>query len=280
MIASFFLAGQTRPARTVPPVPTTTEAATDFADRPAPAVNHQIILQRNIFGPTPASPTAEARSEEKPVSAPAEPSPRRQLALRLIGTVAGDRDVACAVVEDTRTKVQELYRAGDIVQGAQIESIERNRIVLLNEGVPETLDLVLASADDVRSPQPMKTREPGEATLAKAVKRVSPTEYQVNAQAILAAAGGIDAVLKVVKVSDHHVEGQPEGLQLWGLDHVKPARHLGLENGDVVQTINGQTVTDKRKAFQILRKARALSAADIQILHGKETRTVSLSMKS
>jgi type II secretory pathway component PulC len=41
-----------------------------------------------------------------------------------------------------------------------------------------------------------------------------------------------------------------------------------VQNGDVIQNINGQNLTSPQKTFQTLQKARTQPALDMQILRG------------
>lgn len=244
-----------------------------------PAVNHRIILERNVFGSPRADVTKTAAKKKGQVARPAKPVVRRQLELRLLGTVAGDEQVACAVVEDTRTKVQDLYMTGDIIQGARIERIERNRMILLNEDGREVLNLYVASEDSVPD------ERAGESFVAKkqsdtdVVKIVSPNKREINKKAFLAKVGGMSAVLKRVKLSPYIVDGEAKGIRINGLENFSLAKYVGLKDGDVIQTINGQKMTNRRKAFQVLRRARALSSSDVQLLSGREKKTLSFRIR-
>ena len=225
--------------------PESTQADFGLNQSSSEAVNPQIILERNIFRPVTVAGSQKNSQTEIPLSQSAKPVVGKQLGLRLLGTVAGNDEVACAVVEDIKTRVQDLYKAGDVIQGARIEKIERNRIILLNEGVPEILNLYVASGDRTESfalaKETNKTM-PGDATAAEIIKVTSPTERQVNKSAFLAKIGGIEAVMKTVEVSPHRIDGKADGLQISGLEGLSMARLAGLENGDVIQTINRQTL--------------------------------------
>lgn len=246
------------------------EANTNINENPLPLRDHKIILERNIFGSNIINSAQEKSQKEKIEAQSPVPDARKQLELRLLGTVAGDEEIACAIVEDARTKVQDLYRTGDLIQGVRIAKIERNRIILLNEGVREILDLHVARQDSIASEKSLKPEATVETSVADAVKVISPTEHEINKSAFLAKIGGIEAILKTVKLSPYIVNGESKGLRITGLEGLSMAKYVGLQNGDVIQAINGQNITDERKAFQVLRKARALSAADIQLARGKE----------
>ena len=84
-----------------------------------------IIIERNVFSHGDGRNVAKHTTRKE-----ATALAKTQLRIRLLGTVAGDITVACAVIEDLTTKTQDLYEIGDVIQGARIDSIERNRIVL------------------------------------------------------------------------------------------------------------------------------------------------------
>ncbi len=53
---------------------------------------------------------------------------------------------------------------------------------------------------------------------------------------------------------------------------------IGLRNGDVVQSVNGQQLTSKQKAFQVLMKAKTQSKIDIQLLRDGQSRNLSFDL--
>lgn len=236
--------------------------------------NHEIMVRRNIFdsaGASAAKENPEQEQKESPVLFDRE--------LRLLATVAGDEEVACAVIENAKTKIQDLYKTGDIVQGAQVESIERNRIVLVNGDQREVLNLYVAGG--ATSPvekieEPVVARKPD---VDEAVNIISPTEREINKRAFLAKVGGTEAILKTVDATPYIVDGKEKGIRITGLEDLSMARYIGFENGDVIQNINGSTVTNRRKAFQILRKARARSSLDIQLLRNEKKMELSFGIK-
>jgi len=57
------------------------------------------------------------------------------------------------------------------------------------------------------------------------------------------------------------------------------AGYFGFENGDVIQTINGQMLTDKQKAFQVLKKARSQSSLNFELLRNQHKMDLSFDLK-
>ncbi|MBN2589183.1 MAG: hypothetical protein JXA96_04935 [Sedimentisphaerales bacterium] len=242
------------------------------------SINPGIILERDIFNTEKVTASQQNTQQDNVTSQVIKPVIRKPLELRLLGTVAGEGKIGCAIIENLKTKVQDLYNTGDIVNGARIEKIERNRIILLNDGVEEVLNLYVAgqeSSDSVVLASETPVTKPEGNTPEDIVTITSPTERQVNKSAFLAKIGGIEAILKTVKISTHNTDGQEDGLQISGLEGLSMAKFVGLKNGDIIQTINGQAVTNDRKAFQVLRKARSLTSFDLELTRGTENKTLS-----
>jgi len=237
--------------------------------------NHKIIMGRNIFGSSGASAAKENPKQEQ------KESPSLLVReLRLLATVSGDEEVACAVIENVKTKIQDLYKTGDIVEGAQVERIERNRIVLFNGGQHEVLNLYVADgvpAPVEKSAEPVMAQK--EPSADEIVNIISPTEREINKKAFLAKVGGTEAILRTVDATPYIVDGKEKGIRITGLEDLSMARYVGFENGDVIQNINGSTVTNRRKAFQILRKVRSQSTLDIQLLRNQKKKELSFGIK-
>lgn len=240
-------------------------------------VNTDIILERDIFNSSKVASSQEQNPAQTNLT-PTKTVAKKQLELRLLGTVAGSGDVACAIIEDMKSKVQDLYKTGDTVQGAVIEKIERNRIILRNEGAQEILNLYVAgqnNTDTVAAANVTAVTKPEENSTGDIIKIISPNEREVNKNAFLAKIGGIEAILKTVKINAHKTDGVEDGLQISGLEGLSMATFVGLKNGDIIQTINGQAVANERKAFQVLRKARSLNSFDLELKRGTENKTLS-----
>lgn len=272
--AGFILGNDAEQSTIVEPIPKIGKGEITLSKDLTPLGNHKIILERNIFGSSGA--TTVKKNPQQGKKETTAPFVRE---LRLLATVAGDEEVACAVIENVKTRIQDLYKTGDIIEGAWVEKIERNRIVLFNGQQREVLILSVAGkvpGPVAKSAEPVIAQKPG---IAEVVNIISPTEREINKKAFLAKVGGTEAILKTVKVAPYVVNGKENGIRITGLEDSSMARYVGFENGDVIQIINGQTVTNRRKAFQILRKARAQSSLDIQLLRNQKKKRLSFGIR-
>jgi len=275
IVAGFFFGNDKGQSAVVEPVSTTDGEEIAVTKEPVPADNPDIIIERNIFGSSgwnSAKVNPQQQTKENSISV-------LKSQLRLLATVAGDEDVACAVIENVKTKIQDLYKTGDTIGGVQIERIERNRIVLFNAGKREVLNLYVSDGISDRiekSTEPVIAQKPD---ASEAVKIISPTKREINKKAFLARVGGMEAILKKVEVVPYLEDGQEKGVRITGLEDLSMARFVGFQNGDIIRNINGNTVTNRRKAFQILRKARSQSSIEIQLLRGQQEKKLSFGIK-
>ena len=235
---------------------------------------HKIIVERNIFGSSGLSPAKENPQREKtepPISI-------IKSQFRLLATVAGDEELACAVIENLKSKMQNIYKTGDNIGGAQIERIERNKVVVLYRERHEvlTLNIMCKVLDPVdKDEEPVIAHEQN---ATESVKVVSPLERGIEKRAFVAQVPAIEVFLEKMEAAPYIINGQQEGLSITGLDGLSMAGYFGFKNGDVIQNVNGQALTDKQKVFQVLKKARSQSSLNVQLLRNKQKMDLSFEL--
>lgn len=146
--------------------------------------------------------------------------------LVLRGTIISNPHKSYAIIEDMATGVQDLYGLGDIVSGAKIVAMNRNKVVLDYNGTKQELDMAEAG------PRPC----------------LIPGHGQGPASAI-----GVDftKLLAQMRIKPYFSGGRCIGFQLSNInnDFIK---QMGLQDGDIVESINGVQVDDPLKALQII----------------------------
>ena len=88
--------------------------------------NPELIIERDIFGSSGLNSTNENLQQKNADSSTSV----KRAQFRLLATIAGDDQISYTVIENMKSKVQDVYKAGDIIDGVQIERIDRNKIVL------------------------------------------------------------------------------------------------------------------------------------------------------
>lgn len=234
----------------------------------------QAIADRDLFGTRTQEPSPEPPEPEPPP----EPAPLR---LRLVGTISGPPELARAVIEDLGSRSQNMYRIGDIVQGARIKGIDRDRVVLDLAGRETVLSLHMATGDDAPS-TPSPPRRPPSARAAPAdphaISEVARGHFEVEPEAFLSS-GGVAGLLRAVELRPHVVDGETKGLLVASMEEGSLAQLAGVRSGDVIQTVNGQFLNSLPKAFQVMRKARTQETLDMEIMREGQGRTLSFKMR-
>jgi type II secretion system protein C len=244
-----------------------TRAPSDYAE----------IVKRNLF--TDADSAGRPREGLKPLPARESVDSAQELSLRLIGALAGGSIASRAVIQDTRSNTTESYRIGDTVASATVEAIRRDAVVLQYQGQPLVLKLQAGTTagnpskasgsngkSDSGKDKPASAKEPGSGDTG--ARTTTPRDH----------AGGVTDIFRKAKIEPYVKGGRTEGLKITGLDNIPMAGMFGFQDGDIVQSVNGQQLTSKQKAFQVLMKAKTQPKIDIQLLRDGKSKSLSFNL--
>ena len=244
--------------------------AAAVGDNPAP--DYSAIFERDLFG----SRVSALRGEQSiPVDDASSVLPsEEELEIALLGTVAGSPAISRAIIKDLGTNVLGQYKTGETVMTASIESIEKDRIVLLHRGRRKVLYL--------RNPQ----FERGDSDNAQATLQANAPQPPVGAspppRPVATFADRLRhtaMLLPKATVEPYSVAGEVEGLRVTDLENIGGAQDLGLRDGDVIRAINGHRLNSKQKAFQIAMKARSQATLSVELMRDNKIKTFSLPLR-
>jgi general secretion pathway protein C len=244
-------------------------------------VDSKLILEGDIFRVRQAPGAQLQKAQAVPPERPKTES-GREVSLRLLGTVVDEGGASYAIIENPGVRSQDVYRVGDSIGDARVERIMQNRVVVLNGGVSQTLELALTGGHPVAgnvvasAPAPVPTSASSGAVL----RATSPTERLINARASVANQNKALEFLQRMKLSPHRTNGEVDGLAISGLAGSPLAQLSGLQDGDVVQRINGHPVPGLAKAVQVLKKARSLGSARVDLKRGQEGKSLTFRTSS
>jgi len=250
------------------------------AEMPYPAQDSaedwSVIVSRSIFGAA-GKPSSRMQSEPGRTDGGFLPSAGQELGLELVGTVCGSPPFSRAIIRNTKTKAVDLYRPGQAVAGAYIQSIEDNVVILIHEGRRKMLSLKTAEAAPPATAARDTKDAPGGVKPAPylAPARISEQPAAVKPSRI----GYIEDILSKAVIEPYSVNGKVEGLKITGLEDVPVAEALGLKNGDVIRIVNGQQLTSLQKAFQVFQKARSQPAMNLELSRGDETKELTFDLQ-
>jgi len=89
----------------------------------------------------------------------------------------------------------------------------------------------------------------------------------------------VEAILKKAVIKPYQINGQIEGLQITGLEKILAARDLLLKSGDIIRTVNGHSLSSKKRAYEVFKRARKLPMIEIELLRDGKSRTLLYCLK-
>jgi len=122
----------------VPPERTVRRSVVDQKQsKQRPYSAYRSIANRNLF----QTKTTASKKPLRRTEIEMENLEQTKLKLKLWGTVTGSDDRAFAVIQEEKSREQNLYKTGDTIRNATVKMILRNRVVLRVGSRDEILDM-------------------------------------------------------------------------------------------------------------------------------------------
>ncbi len=251
-LAAYGVSGALRAAAWTPPADDVATASST-ATRPtlAPLDAYAVIAARDVFNPA------------------ASPGPLTD-GLRLWG-IGLHGTTAHAVIEDTATQRQSLYRVGDEVRGARVTAITWDQVTLARGDLEGTLEL---GPPPVTNDAATAAPDAPAAESAARIRRTGGDAWIVDRREITGAVDNMSGLLTQLRAVAEVQDGRPAGFRLFQMKDDSIFRRLGLENGDVVQRINGTTVADPASLLAFLQRLRSEPRVALDIVRSGNARTL------
>lgn len=226
-----------------PPPKASTKTTIKPAEKTRPLSAYSAIAKRNLFN---TDPDAAAPAQTINVDNLKE----TDLKLKLWGTVASGERRAYAVIEDTKTREQNLYRTGDSIQNATLKMILRQKVVLSVNGQDEILGMEEPGTARRGGPSPRVARQ--DASPPKMPVSSYPRQLTLKSDQIESALENVDQLMEQARIRPHIEEGRPAGISITGIKPNTVFRKMRLRNGDIITGVNGapiESVEDAMKVF-------------------------------
>jgi general secretion pathway protein C len=190
---------------------------------------------------------------------------------RLVG-VGFQGGEARAAIEDTRTHRQELLKTGDTIGDERVTAIAWDHVVLAGAGGEHVLEL--GTPEGVPTERPDDTGEPALPPTHATIRQTSATAFIVDRRELSGAVDDMSGLLTQLRAVAEVRDGHPAGFRLFQMKDDSLFRRLGLQNGDVVQRVNGQAVSDPATLLAFLQRLRTEPRVALDIRRGDERRTM------
>jgi general secretion pathway protein C len=188
-----------------------------------------------------------------------------QLGLKLLGTMTSrTAGMSMASVYEAPTQRTRTVWVGSALQGAEILAIERTRVVLMNDGRAEILDITSippapGQAALLPSPSALATG------FGSTLRQTGPETYAIQRQDVENTLSNLNQIAMQARVVPSFINGVPKGFKLFAMRPDSIYARLGLKNGDILQRVNGYTLDSPTQALEAYNHLRGSSRIEIEV---------------
>lgn len=173
------------------------------------------------------------------------------LAVSLKGIIiSNDEKTNRAILADEKTKKEDIYSVGDILEDAEIIRIEREKVILIrSNGQQETIFLTVRAAGE----DPVFMHEVG---WDKVVRKITEWSYAVDPQALKNRLKSLAHFIDMLDITGAFDKGISVGCRIGRMPPDSLGIALGFHYGDLVTAINDMplfTTQERVAAYQALK---------------------------
>jgi type II secretion system protein C len=256
----------------IPPRPSFTPmASATLASGPEPYEKYSAITDRNIFNPAERGlkllPAGEMKTAGLTGGGPGGGKASPSGSYVLVGTITGPKGYSWAILEETASRKQQVYRVHGNLDGGKILSVSRNRIQVERQGKKEFLTLS-EEAVRPRAPAAPPTAARQSPPRGEEVKKLSANRYVVNREDVAGAVGDINQFMTQARLKPYFEAGKPAGFSVSELIPGSLMEKLGLKNNDVIKKVNGMAVTRPEDVMQAYGQLQRDANIELEIERG------------
>jgi general secretion pathway protein C len=222
------------------------------------------IIEGNIFN-------AKMRGKQEEATAAPQTeviqTPLPDLRVVLMGTVVGEGGNSYAIIENQVTREQSLYRLGESIDNqAKIMKIDRVEVVLQMGGTQRSLKLYLDEEEPVTGMAGTMTQQAG-------IVNVTTNQWVLDRQEIAMALDNLPQLLTKARVVPNFNAGRPDGFRIFSIVPDSFFSKIGLQNGDVLQRINGVEVKDPENFMKVFQQLKGEASVTLDLVRNNQKQT-------
>jgi general secretion pathway protein C len=240
----------------------------------------------HLFGiDPPPPPTTEelekAAGASKPVDtkicytcAPVKTGLRLQL---LAAMVANEKHWSTALISDLDKQESVLYQVGDHIRNLDVYDVTRdpNRCIVVNNDTHrlEYIDDVAGTGATVTtglgnlgtSEVPAPGGEGGGGDQSAGITKIDATHTKITREKLDSTLANMNDLATQARIVPSFKNGQADGFKLFSIQPGSVYSALGIQNGDVIQSINGLEINSPEKALEAYTRLKDAGNFDITL---------------
>ncbi len=166
----------------------------------------------------------------------------------------------------------ELHRQGDNVAGHTIQAMSWDRVWLTNAGTRCQMklgDKAAAKSKPAATKKPRSRRRRRGRQLAPEmaakIHKVSDSEYNIERSLVDEIMQNQAELMRSARIVPDKKGGDVVGVRLYGIREGTLLSHLGMKNGDRLESINGFSMSDPQKALEAYGRLRTADKLAVKI---------------
>ncbi len=240
---------------------------------------------RTVETDVPTGPVAPQNCEDTR----ATPS-RSDLRMQLVAGVIAERSrFSLATINDLATRETHVLGVGDEIGNVRLLGLERVRddhdatgngfrvvAIICNGGTKEYLDFEPGVGGPAETGpnlgyQPVPPPRPGAGAPGgklEGVRQVSEDRYDIERNVIDSTLGDLNKVATQARIVPSFKNGVANGFKLFSIQPGSLYASIGIENGDVIQRVNGYELNSPEKALELYQKLKDSGHVTIELERG------------
>ncbi|HEX9307314.1 MAG TPA: type II secretion system protein GspC [Anaeromyxobacter sp.] len=209
---------------------------------------------------------------------------KSDLRMQLVAGVIADRPrFSLATVNDLSTRETHVLGVGDQLGAVQLLGVERVRddhdatgngfrvvAIICNGGSKEYLDFEPGGGGGAEAPAanlgvaPVPRPAGAPAGKLEGVRQIAENRYEIDRQVIDKTLGDLNQIATQARIVPSFKNGAANGFKLFSIQPGSLYAAIGIENGDVIQRVNGYEINSPEKALELYQKLKETGHVTIQ----------------
>ncbi|MGO9138736.1 MAG: type II secretion system protein N [Syntrophales bacterium] len=193
--------------------------------------------------------------------------------IKLIGTISGSAKYGYAVFVGTDGK-QSMFKTGESVFGAgELKTVEKYRAVIENNGKLIKIPMV-----DIMAPGEMEALK-GAGALSGSVRSLGKGEYIIDQKAVQFAVDNPNQIMTDAKLIPNMIKEKQEGFILRQVRKNGIYDSLGMQNGDILLSINNFSISNPENALQAFTALKGMDKVQLEIIRDSNRMTMNYQIR-
>jgi type II secretion system protein C len=198
----------------------------------------------------------------------APPAPVSKLRLRLVGTNVGSKENSFAIIEDSSKNEQDVFDLNEkVFNQAKLIEIQRELVKIETNGKVETLLL----DDGVPAPKVAATED--------AAPSDDQTDFAVSESELNDSLSNLPLLLSQARAVPYFRNGQSIGMRLFAIRKDSMYEKLGLQNGDIITTVNENSLSDPSQAIRLFEQLKNEKQVTVKLERNGSERAMNYSIR-